>query len=64
MTSHPELFVVKGSGADFMEQNKSTVFDWLFIKSERIREKSAVFNERYYSAVKRKQSTDLIQRQQ
>ena len=51
-------------GINFMEQNKSTAFDWLFLKSERIREKSAVFNERYYSAVKRKQSSDLIQRQQ
>ena len=38
MTSHPELFIVKGSGSDFTEQNKTTAFDWPFIKSERIRD--------------------------
>ena len=36
--SHPELFIVKGSGSDFTEQNKTTAFDWPFIKSERIRD--------------------------
>jgi len=44
MSSRPELFIVKGSGADFTEQNKSTAFDWLFLKSERIRDQSMTFN--------------------
>lgn len=43
IASKPYLFAVKGSGADFKEQNKSTVFDWPYIKSEKLREKSAVF---------------------
>jgi len=38
MSSRPELFIVKGSGANFTEQNKTTAFDWAFIKSERIRD--------------------------
>ncbi len=47
ISTKPYLFAVKGSGADFKEQNKTTVFDWPFIKSEKLREKSVLFTERY-----------------